>query len=69
MNPLLVGKQGWKDQTMVTVVYASMGLEEAWNANRCDFCKKDGTASGDSHFCGWKCAVAGLNEKFGAVLA
>lgn len=65
MNPLLVAKQGWKDVDMITQVYANMGIEEAWNAGRCDFCKPDPAASGDAHYCSWKCAVAGLNQRFG----
>lgn len=64
MNPLLVAKQGWKDVDMVTQIYANMGIEEAWNAGRCDFCKPDPQASGDSHFDSWKCAVLGLNQRF-----
>lgn len=65
MNPLLVAKQGWKDVDMVTQIYANMGIEEAWNAGRCDFCKPDPSSTGDSHYCSWKCAVAGLNQRFG----
>ena len=64
MNPLLVAKQGWKDVDMVTQIYANMGIEEAWNAGRCDFCKADPSSTGDMHFDSWKCAVAGLNQRY-----
>ena len=65
MNPLLVAKMSHSDVNMITQVYANMGIEEAWNAGRCDFCKSDPSSSGDLHFDSWKCALAGLNQRFG----
>ena len=65
MNPLLVAKMSHSDVNMITQVYANMGIEEAWNAGRCDFCKPDPSSQGDAHYDGWKCAVAGLNQRFG----
>lgn len=60
-NAALVAKQGWKTTDIVSQVYANMSLEEAWNLNRCDYCKPDSRAGGDHFFCSWKCSLSWLN--------
>jgi predicted transcriptional regulator len=61
-NPLPVAKMGWKTTDMVTQVYANMGLEEAWNLNRCDYCKPETKQEGDAFYCSWACALRSVNE-------
>lgn len=67
LNASLVKIMGWKIEEMITAVYSKLSKDYLFGQGRCDYCKpEEGIADEENHFyCSMKCAVLGLNEKYG----